>query len=99
LARGGVAYLCLKSTHRTPEGERRSSIFPFLPEGTQVTLTGPDLMGTRAGARFFLVTEHGVAEINARSQDRFIRALLSVAHPDFRPELEKRAWETFRVQP
>jgi acyl-CoA hydrolase len=98
LARGGVAYLCLKSTHRTVEGERRSSIFPLLPQGTPVSLIGPDLMGTREGARFFLVTEHGVAAINARPQDEFIRSLLSVAHPDFREELEKAAWELFRVR-
>lgn len=97
LGRGGVAYLCLKSTHHTPEGEERSSIFPFLPEGTPVTLIGPDLMGTREGARFFLVTEHGVAEISARSQDRFIRSLITVAHPDYRDELERAAWDEFRV--
>ncbi len=98
LARGGVAYLCLKSTHRTPEGERRSSIFPLLPRGTPVSLIGPDLMGTREGARFFLVTEHGIAPINARSQDHFIRSLVSVCHPDFREELEREAWELFRVR-
>ncbi len=99
LARGGVAYLCLKSTHRTVEGERRSSIFPLLPQGTPVSLIGPDLMGTREGARFFLVTEHGIAPIGARPQDDFIRSLLSVAHPDFREDLEKAAWELFRVRP
>jgi acyl-CoA hydrolase len=55
-------------------------------------------MGTRNGARFFLVTEHGVAEINARSQDRFVRALCSVAHPDFRDDLAKAAWEELRVR-
>ncbi len=98
LARGGVAYLCLKSTHHTVEGERRSSIFPLLPHGTPVSLIGPDLMGTREGARFFLVTEHGIAPINARPQDEFIKSLLSVAHPDFREELEKAAWELFRVK-
>lgn len=97
LARGGVAYLCMKSTHRTVDGEERSSIFPYLPEGTPVTLIGPDLMGTREGARVFLVTEHGIAELSARSQDRFIRALLSVSHPDHRDELTRRAWEEFRV--
>lgn len=97
LGRGGVAYLCLKSTHHTPEGEERSSIFPFLPQGTPVTLIGPDLMGTREGARFFLVTEHGVAEISARSQDRFIRSLITVAHPDHQEDLKRAAWDEFRV--
>jgi acyl-CoA hydrolase len=98
LARGGIAYLCLKSTHRSVEGERRSSIFPLLPRGTPVSLVGPDLMGTREGARFFLATEHGIAPINARPQDELIKSLLSVAHPDFREDLEREAWELFRVR-
>jgi acyl-CoA hydrolase len=98
LARGGVAYFCLKSTHHTPEGERRSSIVSFLPRGTPVTLIGPDLWGTREGARFFLATEHGITRINARSQDAFIRAVVSVAHPDFRDDLAREAWELFRVR-
>ncbi len=98
LAQGGVAYLCAKSTHTTPEGETRSSIFPFLPQGSPVSLTGPDLMGTRDGARFFLATEHGIAPINARSQDQFIQSIVSVSHPDHRDDLEKAAWEQFRVR-
>lgn len=98
LGRGGVAYFCLKSTHRTPEGERRSSVFPFLPRGTPVSLVGPDLWGTREGACFYLATEHGIARINAMSQDRFIRAIVSVAHPDFREELAREAWDAFRVR-
>lgn len=98
LARGGVAYLCCKSTHTTPAGDLRSSIFPFLPGGTPISLIGPDLMGTRAGAHVYLATEHGVARINARSQSEFIRSLVSVAHPQFRGWLARRAWEEFRVQ-
>lgn len=98
LAQGGVAYLCAKSTHKTPEGETRSSIFPFLPQGSPVSLTGPDIMGTRDGAKFFLATEHGIAPINARSQDQFIQSIVSVSHPDHREGLEKAAWEQFRVR-
>lgn len=98
LAKGGVAYLCLKSTHTAPDGGRRSSIFPYLPRGTPVSLIGPDLMGTREHARFFLVTEHGVARLNARSQDRFVRALVSVAHPDHRDWLAREAYKELRVR-
>jgi len=98
LARGGVAYLCLKSTHRTIEGELRSSIFPFLPRGTPISAIGPDLMGTREGARIFLATEHGIARINGMSQDRFVRALVSVAAPEFRDALAREAWEEFRIR-
>lgn len=97
LARGGIAYLCCKATHGGPEG-RRSSIFPALPAGTAVTLVGADIMGTRDGARFFLVTEHGVAPINARDQDAYVRQICSVAHPDFRDELARVAWERYRIR-
>lgn len=97
LSRGGVAYLCLKSTHRTPEGQLRSSILPFLPAGTPISLIGPDLMGTRDHAHFFLATEHGVTRINASTQGEFIRSIISVAHPRYRKWLQRRAWEEFRV--
>lgn len=97
LATGGVAYLCLRSTHTTAAGRRRSSIFTYLPRGTPVSLTGPDLMGTRGRARFHLVTEFGIAPINAMDQHEFVRNLISVAHPDFRGQLARRAWEEFRI--
>jgi acyl-CoA hydrolase len=98
LARGGVAYLCLKSTHTTPEGKLRSSIFPYLPKGTPISLIGPDLMGGREDARIFLVTEHGVAPLSGRSQARFIKEIIEVAHPDFKDWLRKRAYDEFRVK-
>jgi acyl-CoA hydrolase len=97
LARGGVSYLCCKSTHKTPEGKRRSSVFPFLPQGTPISIIGPDLMGTRDGALTYLVTEHGVAKINAMDQHSFIKSIISVAHPDYRDWLKQQAWQEFRV--
>jgi acyl-CoA hydrolase len=98
LARGGVAYLCMKSMHTGLDGKRHSSVFPYLPEGTPISLTGPDIMGTREGAHFFLATEWGIARINALPQSEFIKAIISVAHPDEREELGKRAYEEFRVR-
>lgn len=98
LAVGGIAYLCMKSTHRTPEGEVRSSVWPSLPQGTPVALTGPDLFGTRDDARIFLVTEHGIACINARTRGEFVRQLVSVAHPDDRDDLAAAAWDLHRIR-
>ena len=97
LTRGGVAYFCMKSTHRNEEGERRSSIFPYLPRGTPISLVGPDLLGFREGGRVFLITEHGVADLTGKNQARYIRELIRVAHPDFRPWLKKAAFREFRV--
>lgn len=98
LSKGGVAYLCCKSTFTGPDGKPRSSIMPFLPSGTTVSLVGPDLMGGRDGARVFLATEHGIAQLSGRSQSDFIRALLSVADPEFRDWLAESAWEEFRIR-
>ncbi|MBP7126339.1 hypothetical protein KBD49_08240 [Myxococcota bacterium] len=98
LSKGGVSYFCMKSTHTTPEGKLRSSIFPFLPEGTPISYIGPDLMGGRDGARFFLVTEHGVAQLSGQDQHRFVRNLISVADPRFRDELKHAAWKEFRIR-
>ena len=98
LSKGGVGYLCLKSTHTDPEGERRSSIMPFMTPGTPISHVGPDLMGGREGARLFLVTENGVALLSGQSQANFVRNLIGVAHPDFRQELKKAAWDEFRIE-
>lgn len=98
LARGGISYLCMKSTHTTPEGELRSSIFPFMPKGTPVCYTGPDMCGGREGARSYLVTEHGIAELSGKSQAEMIRALVSVADPRFHTFLKRAAWREYRVR-
>ncbi len=97
LARGGIAYLCMKSTHRTADGKVRSSVFPYLPQGTPVSYVGPDLMGGRDGARVFLATEHGVAQLSGTDQHSFIQAVVSVAAPQYRDSLRKAAWNEFRV--
>jgi len=98
LARGGVAYLCLKSVHNTPEGKLRSSIFPFMAQGTPFSHVGPDIWGGRDNARIFLVTEHGVARLSGKSQAEFIESVISVADPQFRDWLKKEAWKEFRVK-
>jgi acyl-CoA hydrolase len=98
LAVGGVAYLCLPATHTAPDGQRRSSIFDFLPRGTPVGLTTADLLGTRDGARFHLVTEHGVVQINGVDQHTLVRRLVSVADPEFRDDLAAAAWDALRIR-
>jgi len=39
-----------------------------------------------------VVTEYGVADLRSRSVRERARALIAIAHPDFREEL-RRAWE------
>ena len=94
---GGIGYLCLKSTHKNVDGKLCSSIMPFHPKGTAIGLIGPDVVGGRFGASKYVVTEHGVARVSGRSQSELIRALIAVADPRFQKQLERDAWEHFRV--
>ena len=80
LAPEGRAIIALPST---AAGGTASRIVPGLREGAGVVTT-------RAHART-VVTEHGVAELYGRSIAERARALIAVAHPDFREDLEAQA--------
>ena len=41
----------------------------------------------------YVVTEYGMVNLKGRSIAERARALISIAHPDFREELERDAWE------
>jgi 4-hydroxybutyrate CoA-transferase len=83
LASEGRAIIALPSTasHGTV-----SRIVPALQEGSGVVTT-------RAHVRT-VVTEWGVAELYGRSISDRARGLISIAHPDFRQELEAQARKT-----
>ncbi len=98
LTKGGISYLLLKSTYRGLDGREVSAITPFLPEGTPVSINGPDMLGGRENSRVFLVTEYGLAQVNGLSQSQFVRTAIGLAHPKFREQLKRRAWEEFRIK-
>lgn len=83
LAVEGRAIIALPSTAARGAVSR---ITPFLREGAGVVTT-------RAHART-VVTEHGVAELHGRSIAERARALIEIAHPDFRDELTRQARQT-----
>ena len=80
LASEGRAIIALPST--TANG-MISRISPFLGEGAGVVTT-------RAHVRT-VVTEYGVAELHGRTVAERARALIGIAHPDFRDDLLTRA--------
>ena len=80
LAAEGRAIIALPATARSGA---RSRIVPSLQEGAGVVTT-------RAHART-VVTEHGIAELWGRSLRERARALISIAAPEFRDELEHDA--------
>ena len=43
----------------------------------------------------YLVTEFGVVNLEYKSRRQKAEAIISLAHPDFRPELEKAARKMF----
>jgi 4-hydroxybutyrate CoA-transferase len=80
LADEGRAIIALPST---AAGGTVSRIVPYLRQGAGVVTT-------RAHVET-IVTEFGVAEMHGRGIPERARALIAIAHPDFRCELEKEA--------
>ena len=80
-APGGRSIVCLKST-ATVRGERISTIVPALPAGTLVTTPRHHVQ--------WVVTEHGAVDLSALGDVDRARALVEVAHPDFREGLRNR---------
>jgi len=78
---GGQAFIVLHST----TGKGRSRIRARLTEGSVVT--------TLKNTVDHVVTEWGIAKLRGRSLADRARALIAIAHPDHRDELEREAYE------
>lgn len=78
-ADGGKSMLCLRST-ATVNGQRQSSIVPGLPDRTRVTTPRHHVQ--------YVVTENGVADLGMLTDRERAHALIGIAHPDFRVELQ-----------
>jgi acyl-CoA hydrolase len=64
-------------------GVRASRIVVDLTPGNVVTATRSDIM--------YVVTEYGIVNLKGKSVPERARAMISIAHPDFRDELEREA--------
>ncbi|MDY7036121.1 MAG: acetyl-CoA hydrolase/transferase C-terminal domain-containing protein, partial [Thermodesulfobacteriota bacterium] len=80
LSKGGRFIVVLPSTAK---GGALSRIVPMLEEGTIVTI--PRILTD------YIVTEYGIVKLKGKSQRERAFELISIAHPDFREELEKEA--------
>lgn len=78
-SRGGRSILAF---HSTASGGRISRIVPHLDEGTVVTTTRTDI--------HYVVTEYGIANLRGKSVPDRARALINIAHPDFRADLRSQ---------
>jgi len=77
---GGKSFIVLPSTAKDGTISR---IVPTLDPGTLVTTSKNDIN--------YVVTEWGVAQLRGKSMRERARALIGIAHPDFRPWLEEQA--------
>jgi Acetyl-CoA hydrolase len=82
---GGRSFLCMRSTTQKKDGTLVSKITAALPPGTAVTTPRTDAD--------CIVTEYGVAEVRDKSFAERARALIAIAHPQFRDQLEREAKE------
>jgi acyl-CoA hydrolase len=79
---GGKSFICLSSTYER-HGKRKSRIVLDLTPGNIVTAPRSDVM--------YVVTEFGIVNLKGRSVPERARAMISLAHPDFRESLERDA--------
>jgi acyl-CoA hydrolase len=80
---GGKAFICLHSTRQYGEGKRISNIVPVLELGDMVTVPASDVS--------YIVTEYGMVNLKGKSTWQRAKAMISIAHPEFRDELTEAA--------
>lgn len=81
MSRGGRSVIAMPSTARNNTVSR---IVPTITENSAITTTRNDVN--------FVVTEYGIAQLKGRTMKDRARALIGIAHPDFR-EMLCRAFE------
>jgi acyl-CoA hydrolase len=83
-SRGGKSFICLSSTYER-HGRRESRIVSTLTPGNVVTTPRTDVM--------YVVTEYGLVNLKGKSVSERAKALIGIAHPDFRETLAREARE------
>jgi len=83
-SKNGKAFVCLASTYER-RGIRKSRIVLNLTQGNIVTTPRSDMM--------YVVTEYGMVNLKGKSVAERAKALISIAHPDYREGLEREARE------
>lgn len=84
LSEGGKAIIALPSV--TKNGISR--ITPFLKQGAGVVTTRSHVQ--------YIITEYGVAYLFGKTLHERIKAMINIAHPDHREQLEREYFENVR---
>ncbi len=85
LSEGGKPIIALSSVTKRNE----TKIVPILKPGAGVVTT-------RAHVHY-VVTEYGVADLYGKSIKERIKAMIDISHPDHREELDKQAFEVYKL--
>jgi acetyl-CoA hydrolase len=88
-SKNGHSIIALPSTTRKRDGKLVSKIVPALTPGAGVT--------TSRNHVHTVVTEYGAAHLVGKHIRGRVRALIDIAHPDFREELERQAHELYHL--
>jgi 4-hydroxybutyrate CoA-transferase len=81
-SKGGISFIALRAVADTKQGSISRIVLNLLP-GSVVTTPRSDVQN--------IVTEYGIAELKGKSIPERVRAMISIAHPQFREELEEGA--------
>lgn len=83
---GGKSFICVSSTYER-HGVRASRVLIDPTPGNIITTTRADMM--------YVVTEYGIVNLQgSKSIPERARAMISIAHPDFRDDLERERGAT-----
>jgi 4-hydroxybutyrate CoA-transferase len=85
LSQGGKPIIALPATTKRNE----TKIVPILKPGAGVVTT-------RAHVHY-VVTEYGIADLYGKSIKERIKAMIDIAHPDHREELDKQAFDVYKL--
>ena len=81
MAEGGKSIIAMPSSILKKDGTRISKIVPFITHGAAVTTSRNDVE--------YVITEQGITNLKGRSLRERAKALIEIAHPDFRGELRQ----------
>lgn len=81
-SKGGKPILAFASTAKN---ETISKIVPILTPGSGVVTTRGDVQ--------YIITEYGIADLYGKTLRERVKALINIAHPKFRDDLERKALE------
>ena len=85
MSKGGKSFIAITSTMESKKTGRGSRIVSRFPVGTAVTTLRSDVQ--------YVVTEYGCVNLKRLSMRERALAMISLAHPDFRPQLMDEAKE------